>query len=92
MAYRCGAIPLAERAAQELAGTGARPRRAVLSGPESLTASERRVAELAARGFSNPNIAEQLFVTRKTVEAHLGHVYQKLNISSRAQISAELES
>ena len=90
MAHRCGAIPLATRCTEELAATGARPRHALLSGVESLTASERRVADLAATGLSNPEIARRLFVTRKTVEAHLGQVYQKLQISSRQQIPAAL--
>ncbi len=90
MAHRCGAAPLAARCTEELAATGARPRHALLSGVESLTASERRVADLAATGLSNPEIARRLFVTRKTVEAHLGHVYQKLQISSRQQIRAAL--
>jgi DNA-binding CsgD family transcriptional regulator len=55
-----------------------------------LTASERRVAELAARGLSNPEIAQALFVTRKTVETHLGHVYRKLDIGGRADLAAVL--
>ena len=53
---------------------------------EQLTASERRVAELAAEGLSNPEIAQALFVTRKTVETHLGHVYRKLDISGRGEL------
>jgi DNA-binding CsgD family transcriptional regulator len=92
LTHRCGALGLANRAKQELAATGARPRRAMLAGVESLTASERRVAELAARGLSNPEIAQQLFVTRKTVETHLGHVYQKLEIDSRAHIAEALRA
>ncbi len=90
MSYRCGAVPLATRAQQELAATGARPRRVMLSGVEALTASERRVAELATTGLSNPEIAQRLFVTRKTVETHLGHVYLKLDINSRQQLPAAL--
>jgi DNA-binding CsgD family transcriptional regulator len=58
----------------------------MLSGVESLTARERRVAELAATGMSNPEIAQALFVTRKTIESHLGHVYLKLDINSRQQL------
>ena len=92
MSYRCGAAPLATRATHELAATGARPRRVMLSGLESLTASERRVAELATSGLSNPEIAQRLFVTRKTVESHLGHVYLKLDISSRQQLPAALSA
>ena len=52
-------------------------------GADSLTASERRVAELAAEGLGNVAIAQALFVSRKTVETHLGHVYAKLGIGSR---------
>ena len=54
--------------------------------PESLTASERRIAAMAAEGHSNPQIAQALFVTSKTVENHLGRVYIKLAISSRGQL------
>lgn len=90
MAHRCGATPVAIRAEQELAATGARPRRVLLFGVEALTASERRVAELAVSGLSNPEIAQQLFVTRKTVETHLGHVYAKLNIASRNELADAL--
>jgi hypothetical protein len=67
LTHRCGAMSLANRARQELAATGARPRGAILAGVESLTASERRAADLAARDLSNPEIVQQLFVTRKTV-------------------------
>jgi DNA-binding CsgD family transcriptional regulator len=92
LAYRCGAAQLAQQAATELRATGARPRRAVLSGLEALTPSERRVAELAAAGMSNPEIAQALFVTLNTVEGHLRHVYQKLAIGSRGQLPAALRS
>ena len=88
MAHRCGAEPLRSRAEQELAATGARARRVALSGLESLTGSERRIAELAAAGASNPEIAQQLFITRKTVESHLGHVYMKLELSGREHLAS----
>jgi len=90
LAHRCGAEPLAELARQELRAMGDRPRRPVFSGLESLTAQERRVAELAAQGLSNPRIAQTLFVTRRTIETHLGHVYQKLEVRSREQLAAAL--
>ena len=80
----------AERAEQELAATGARPRRLLLSGVESLTASERRVAGFAAEGLSNKDIAQQLFVTTKTVEVHLSNVYRKLGIGSREELGTAL--
>jgi DNA-binding CsgD family transcriptional regulator len=86
----CGAQPLAERARLELRAAGARPRRARTSGVEALTASERRIAAMAAGGLSNPEIAQALFVTRKTVEAHLGNAYRKLDIRSRAELPAAL--
>jgi DNA-binding CsgD family transcriptional regulator len=92
LAYRCGAVRLTQRARAELRAAGARPRRAVLTGLEALTASERRVAELAAAGMSNPEISQALFVTLNTVEGHLRHVYQKLSISSRGQLPAALRA
>jgi DNA-binding CsgD family transcriptional regulator len=85
-----GAEALAEKAREELGATGARPRRAVLSGVDSLTASEKRVARMAADGLSNPEIAQRLFVTRKTIEFHLGQVYRKLDISSRGELPEAL--
>jgi ATP/maltotriose-dependent transcriptional regulator MalT len=92
LAYRCGAGRLTQRAMDELRATGARPRRATLTGLEALTPSERRVAELAAAGMSNPEIAQAVFVTLNTVEGHLRHVYQKLSVSSRTELPAALRS
>ncbi|MDX6669696.1 MAG: hypothetical protein QOI91_59 [Solirubrobacteraceae bacterium] len=85
-AHRCGAVAVAERAREELSAAGARPRRPHLSGLESLTASERRVAELAAGGSTNRAIAQALFVTVKTVEWHLRNTYLKLGIASRRDL------
>ena len=85
-ARACEARAVAGRAAEELTAAGARPRRDALSGVASLTPGERRVAEMAARGLSNREIAEALFVTRRTVETHLTHAYSKLEISSRAEL------
>ena len=92
LAYRCGAGRLAQRATDELRATGAKPRRASLTGLEALTPSERRVAELAAAGMSNPEIAQAVFVTLNTVEGHLRHVYQKLSVSSRSELPTALQS
>jgi DNA-binding CsgD family transcriptional regulator len=92
MARRCGATVVAERAHGELLATGARPRRVQLTGVDSLTASERRIATMASEGLSNPAIAQALFVTRKTVETHLGHVYSKLGIASRGALAGALAS
>jgi DNA-binding CsgD family transcriptional regulator len=90
LAHRCGAHTLSERAHTELVAAGGRPRRLVLTGLDSLTASERRVAQLAVTGLSNRDIAQQLFITTRTVEGHLTHVYQKLEITSRDQLSDAL--
>lgn len=90
LAAAAGAHPLAERARQELAATGLRIRRAAQTGIASLTPSERRVAEHAAAGATNAEIAQALFVTLKTVEMHLGHTYRKLDISSRHQLAQHL--
>jgi len=57
------------------------------SGPGSLTEAEGRVAQLAASGHSNPDIARELHMARTTVETHLKHVYAKLGIEGRHQLS-----
>jgi len=75
LAQRFGARPLAQRAREELHASGARPRRAALRGVDSLTPSERRVAQLAAAGLTNRQIAQQLFVTTKAVEYHLRNAF-----------------
>ena len=87
LADQCGARPLSERARFELAAIGVRPRRARLTGVEALTASEHRVAQMAAEGMSNVEIAQTLFVTRKTVEKHLGNAYGKLGVTSRRSLA-----
>lgn len=91
LAHQGGALALRERARTELAASGARPRREVLtSGLASLTPSERRIAERAAAGQSNREIAQALFVTPKTVEYHLRNSYRKLDIQSRGELEQAL--
>jgi len=92
LARRCGAARLAKRANAELEATGAKVRRYAPIGVESLTPSERRVADLAASGMTNRQIAQSLFVTVKTVEAHLSAAYGKLDIGSRGELPAALSS
>ncbi len=89
-AHQAGAGALAARAETELRATGARPRRAVLSGLDALTASERRVAELARDGMTNREIAQALFVTARTIEGHLTHVFRKLDLTAREQLAEAL--
>jgi DNA-binding NarL/FixJ family response regulator len=90
IAERCGATPLADAARTELRAAGGRARHIMLSGPESLTPSERRVADLAADGLSNRDIAQTLFVTPKTVEVHLTSAYRKLDIATRRELAGAL--
>ena len=85
-----GLVATAERARAELRVTGAKVHRPESSGLDSLTPSERRIVELASDGASNPEIAQALFVTVKTVEMHLGNAYRKLGINSRRQLATLL--
>jgi DNA-binding CsgD family transcriptional regulator len=62
----------------------------MLSGIASLTPSERRIADLIASGQTNRAVAETLFLTKSTVDWHLKHIYQKLDIHSREQLTALL--
>ena len=89
-AEACSAHGLVEQARTELYAAGGRPRITASTGPASLTASERRVVDLAADGATNRDIAQALFVTPKTVELHLGNAYRKLGISSRRQLADAL--
>ena len=91
LAAACDANGLAEDIRSELAATGARPRTAALGGVDSLTASERRVSGLAAEGRTNKDIAQELYVTPKTVEVHLSNAYRKLGIRSRHELGVALQ-
>lgn len=82
---RVGSPPWAERARAELARLGLRR-----SDRWQLTETERRVAELAAAGRTNREVAQQLFISPKTVEANLARVYRKLSIRSRAELGARI--
>ncbi len=66
------------------------PRRRPSSGWRSLTDTERAVAALVAEGLSNPEIGARLFISRRTVQTHLGHAFAKLDIASRAQLATEV--
>jgi DNA-binding CsgD family transcriptional regulator len=90
LSRQSGATALAREAQTELGITGARRRGESLWGPEALTPSERRVAELAMEGLTTREMAESLFVTPKTVEFHLRHIYQKLGVNSRDKLSGAL--
>jgi DNA-binding CsgD family transcriptional regulator/tetratricopeptide (TPR) repeat protein len=89
-ARRGGVTRLAEIAHDELVATGARPRRLSSTGVDALTPSERRIATMATSGRSNREIAQNLFVTLRTVEMHMSNVFRKLGISARTQLPAAL--
>ena len=90
LAHDCGAETLAATARHELAASGVRIRRERLTGAQSLTPSERRIAQMVVNGGSNAEIAQALFVTVKTVEMHLTNIYRKLDVTGRTQLPAAL--
>jgi DNA-binding CsgD family transcriptional regulator len=90
IAHRLGAQALAAHAREELLASGARPRRLLLTGAAALTPSERRIARMAAQELTNREIAQALFVSQRTVETHLSHCYQKLDITTRSQLKDAL--
>ena len=92
LAHHWGARRIASRARAELVAAGAKPRRDAMTGRDALTASELRVARLAAEGMTNREIAQALFITTKTATVHLTHVYRKLAISRRGQLPDALAS
>jgi len=91
-ADRLGAAALAARAREEIVATGLRPRRAQMTGVAALTPRQRRVCELAAAGRTNQAVAQELFVTVKTVETHLLAAYRKLGIKSKVELAGALAS
>ena len=90
LAAACDAPGLADHVRTELYAAGARPRSDAMAGVAALTASERRVADLAAAGETNRDIAQALFVTPKTVEVHLSSAYRKLGVRSRRDLPVAL--
>jgi DNA-binding CsgD family transcriptional regulator len=81
------AMSIEEAVAYAARGRGERKRPS--AGWESLTPTELDVVRLAARGLSNPEIAQKLFIARNTVKVHLSHVFSKLGVTSRAELAAE---
>jgi DNA-binding CsgD family transcriptional regulator len=90
LAVDCGAAGLAEAARAELRASGVRVRRQPRGGADELTPSEERIARMAANGLSNAEIAQELFLTVKTVEMHLTQSYRKLDIRGRRELAAAL--
>ncbi len=92
LANRCGSVVETDRAMHELRATGARPRRPAVTGVDALSPQERRVTAMATEGLGNREIAEALFLTRRTVEMHLTGAYRKLGVASRAELPDALEA
>ncbi len=90
LAGQCGALALAESAMAGLHAGPGRRARFELTGPNALTAAERRVCRQVAGGQTNRAVAQALFVTEKTVERHLSSAYQKLGIRSRFQLASAI--
>jgi DNA-binding CsgD family transcriptional regulator len=87
-----GAEGFAERAEHELRATGETARKRTVETSSRLTAQEAQVARLARDGLSNPEIGARLFISRRTVQYHLGKVFAKLDITSRGQLGRVLPS
>jgi DNA-binding CsgD family transcriptional regulator len=85
-----GMAAFAERARRELIATGEAVRRRTVEAPSTLTAQEALIARLARDGRTNPEIGAQLFLSARTVEAHLRKIYTKLGIGSRRELYAAL--
>jgi DNA-binding CsgD family transcriptional regulator len=84
-----GVVPWAERARRELTATGESARRGM--DRDQLTPQERQIAQLAAQGLSNREIAERLFLSPRTVSTHLYRIYPKIGVNSRTELGRALQ-
>ena len=85
-----GAAPWAEKAARELRSSGGRAQRGPRARTRELTAQEAQIATMVTEGSTNKTIATALFLSPKTIEFHLGHIYRKLEVSNRTQLAHAL--
>ena len=82
-----GMQAFAERAARELRATGEHPRKRTAQPTDSLTAHELHIARLVATGSTSREVGAQLFLSPRTIEAHLRNIFRKLGITSRRQLA-----
>jgi DNA-binding NarL/FixJ family response regulator len=81
-----GADAFAERAAKELRATGENPRKRTARATDALTTHELQIARLVSTGATTREVAQQLFLSPRTIEAHLRNIFGKLGITSRRQL------
>ena len=81
-----GALAFADRALQELRATGERARRRTPETTDELTPQELHIARLVGEGATSKEVASELFVSPRTVDAHLRNIFRKLDITSRRQL------
>jgi len=91
LAHTCGAAALETEIRADLMAAGARPRRPAVTGVESLTPTELRVAQLVAQDLSNREVAEQMFVSRSTIAWHVRNIYRKLQVESRDLLKLHID-
>jgi DNA-binding CsgD family transcriptional regulator len=85
-----GAAPWAEKAARELRSSGGRAMRGPRARSDELTPQQMQIATMVAEGATNKSVANSLFLSPKTIEFHLGHIYRKLAVSNRTQLARSL--
>ena len=86
-----GATPWAEKAARELRSSGGRARRGPRARSDELTAQQVQIATMVAEGRTNKSVANSLFLSPRTIEAHLSHVYRKLDVHNRTELARALQ-
>jgi DNA-binding CsgD family transcriptional regulator len=85
-------VPWAERARQELRASGEQSRERVPAARDRLSTQELQIAQMAARGMTNPEIAQQLYLSPRTVSSHLYRLFPKLGITSRSQLAGAIDA
>ena len=85
-------VPWGERARQELRAAGEQSRDRVPAARDRLSAQELQIAQMAATGMTNPEIAQQLYLSPRTVSSHLYRLFPKLGITSRSQLASAIDA